>query len=400
MKTISKYALIVILLILTLITACGKAEPDEPDSIPQEITLSGNAIPLKLVKDKEYRFTVISRDPPALGKIDDPHHVYAYFLQNKNRNCEVIKLSTDLEVKGRYELVEGEGPGEALNPRLYGGDGDFFIVYDPPRYRYHKYDADFNYLEEYRLKTDLGVFMYSGGKYVTEHNLVLDGFSYSEDYYDSLLRIYTIQLPDNGGNRVKAVKLLYQTSKVMNRRSDDKMLLGRPIHFGYYFGHIYFLDKRSYRLMKLDHHWHVLADKKIRFTPTSMSASQRKEWVRKYHQHRKFELENFDFVDELWVVCWITRVGEGIAVGRCESYDADVKDPITADYFDKDLNYRGKITLPYFYFWNHPRQGQQVIDISHYSTDRHYYVLNTRETENDEEHWITRYRIEGAQPPL
>lgn len=380
-----------ILLLLIIFAACGKAKPD---SIPQEITLTGNTVPLELIKEKEYRFNVISRGSPIIGKTDDSNNVYVYFLQNRNGNCEVIKLNMDLEVKNRFEIVQGEGPGEARNPRIYGGDGSFFLVYDAAGYKYIKYDADFKVMEEYRLNTNMGVFMYCGGKYIKEHHLVLDGFSQYVNHYDTLIRIYAIQLPTDGNHRIKSFRCLYETPKRMYRKTDEKMILGRPVTFGYFFDFIYFLDKRTYRLMKLDLQWHALADRKIRYTPSSIPDSLRKEWVRKYHQHNTYEMSRFDFVDELWPANWITRVGKGIAVGRCQNYDADVKEPISADYFDKDLNYLGKITLPYFSHWNHPRHGQQTADVIFYSTESKLFMLDTR---GDDQYWIVRFGINYAE---
>ncbi len=89
---------------------------------------------------------------------------------------------------------------------------------------------------------------------------------------------------------------------------------------------------------------------------------------------------------------WILELGEGIAVGRMEDYNPERKEWIDADYFDKDLNFLGKIKLPWFYWWNFP--GEFRADFLFYSNGNKLYFIQTRETPTDEESWLVRYRVE------
>ena len=65
---------------------------------------------------------------------------------------------------------------------------------------------------------------------------------------------------------------------------------------------------------------------------------------------------------ELWPACWILQVDKGVAVGRRESYLPSPEKWITADYFDLDLNFLGKIRLPAFRWWNHPSDATWIIN--------------------------------------
>jgi hypothetical protein len=167
------------------------------------------------------------------------------------------------------------------------------------------------------------------------------------------------------------------------------MIVARPVHFGYFFDHIYILEKKDYRIIKMDIAGKVLIEKKILFKSKSFPQSLRKDWIEKFYRDPKWT-KQFDYPAELWPACWIMDVGEGIAVGRCENYDPEDKGPITADYFDPNLNYLGKIKLPYFYTWNHPSSGKASLNRCFFCKDNKLYSLEAR----DEENWIIRWRIE------
>jgi hypothetical protein len=138
----------------------------------------------------------------------------------------------------------------------------------------------------------------------------------------------------------------------------------------------------------------IIKDKKISFKARSFPRSLRKKWIDKFYAVDEYGKRRFDLTEELFPASWMTQVGDGIAVARCENYDPDIKGPVPADYFDKDLNYLGKIELPYFFKWNHPDTGQYHAYINFYSKDGKLYFLETRD---DDDYWIVRYNIEGKE---
>lgn len=338
-------------------------------------------------KEKEYHFNIISKEGPMISRVNFKDNLYIYFLINQDKNCEVLRLTTDFQPRGRYIIRRGQGPGEALNPRIYGGNEQSIIVYDAPGFKYIRFDPEFALLDEYRLKKDMGVFLYSGARYVPEHNCVVDGFCQFLSYYDSLIRIYVMQFTDS--KKIEDQKL-FETKNVEQRKNTDIALIGDPVHFGWFFDHIYILDKRDYRIIKMDIRGKIVKDIKIHFKSRTFSKEIRKKWINQFYINDKFARENFDFIEKLWSACWILQIGSGIAVGRCENYDPDEKGPVPADYFDSDLNYLGRITIPYFYYWNNPGLGQSILDITFYSKDGKLYFITNRE---EEECSIVRYAI-------
>jgi hypothetical protein len=141
----------------------------------------------------------------------------------------------------------------------------------------------------------------------------------------------------------------------------------------------------------MDLRGNIIKDKKILFKSRSFSRSLRKKWIDKFYADDEYCKRRFDFPEELFPASWLMQVGDGIAVCRCENYDPDIKGSVPADYFDRDLNYLGKIELPYLYFWNHPYTGQYHSYINFLSKGGKLYYLETRD---DNDYWIVRYNIE------
>jgi hypothetical protein len=294
-----------------------------------------------------------------------------------------------MELKEKFFIDQGVGPGEARNPRIYGGGERFIIVWDAPAQKYIKFDPNFKLLDEIRLPEGLGTFLYSGSRYVNEHDFVLDGFQQFVTFpSEAIVRIFALSFTEN--KKIEKTKLFELPQKFFSNKN-NRYIIARPIHFGYFFGHIYILDKRIYRLIKMDIQGNILKDLKIPFKSKSFSKPDRIKWIKKSFPGDRFAESKFDFPEKLYPACWLMQVGEGIAVGRCDSYDPDIKKTVPADYFDGDLNYLGRVTLPYFHFWNHPSTGQTIADINFYSKDGKLYFF---ETHDGDEYRIIRCGIE------
>ena len=381
--------LFAVLPVFSLFTACNKATKGNSNALE----LHNRPYPLTLHKEKEYRFDLITKEGPFIGDTDDKDHIYAYFLQNQDNNCQVFKMNTDLEVEGTYIIRRAAGPGEAQNPRIYGGDsGGFIIVWDAPAHKYIKFDTNFRLIDEYRLNKQMGTFMYSGATYITRENMILDGFLQYDNYYDGFLRIFTLKItPDK---KIKTVKL-WETFKKTHRKDNDKYICGDPLNFGYYFDFIYILEKPHYRLIKMDLSGKIIKDIRISFKERTFPRDLRKEWIDTFCLDDEYCKRRFDLPEDLWPAVWLIQVGDGIAVARTDSYAPGPKRPIPADYFDRDLNYLGKIELPYFEFWNHPNTGQYHAFIKFLTKNGKLYFLETRA---DDDYWIIRYGIDTKHP--
>ena len=372
----------VLAILLISLSSCDNEKLDKSLDI---ISIDNHIYPLHFIKDKEYKFSVISKVPPIISNLEDKEELLIYFLINENKDCEILRMTSDFIVRNRFIIKYGVGPGEALNPRIYGGDHKAVIVYDAPSYKFIKYDYDFKLIDEYRVK-DLGTILYSGSRYVPKYKFVLDGFDKFINYYETTYSIYIRKFISN---KTIKDKKIYMTPVCKNAlKENKKMLLVRPIHFGFFYDHIYILDKNDYRIIKMDIEGNILINKKIRYKAQYIPEQLRKKWIEKFYRDPKYT-EKFDYPEKLLPACWIIAIKGGIAVGRCENYDIDDKNTITADYYDSNLNYLGKISLPYFFAWNQPSAGQDSLNRCIFSRDDKLFSIEER----DEENWIIRWSI-------
>ncbi|HLP48286.1 MAG TPA: hypothetical protein VK469_20250 [Candidatus Kapabacteria bacterium] len=348
--------IVVTAILLILLINCNHSDDIKAEKLPDKI------FPISFQEEKAIRIDIVTKEPPVIADINDPDNIYIYFLQNQDKNCEVIKLSNDLEIKNRYFIGSGVGPGEALNPRIYGGDDRSIIVYDVMTRKFIEFDRNFKLMNEYKSSKNLGEFFYSGGKYIPELQIAIDGFRYIDSMvkesgdtlvFKSYRRIYTRKFMPN--RSIKDTEL-FETPLVEERWENNLTPVFRDINFGYYFGHIFILDKMAYRIKKMTLDSSILKDKQFSFEAKTFSKSDLEEWVTKTFGPKG--KQEFSFPEKLLPACWMMPIANGIAVGRCNNYNPDEKGPIIADYFDPDLNYLGKITVPYFWAWNRPDQGQ------------------------------------------
>lgn len=344
--------------------------------------LDDRVFPLVLKKEKEYTFDIISKGGPIFAKIEDDHHIYVYFLTNQDKNCEVFKMSDKLEIKKSYIIKRGDGPGEARNPRIYGGDRHSVLLYDAPAFKYCEYDANFKLITEYRLK-DLGTFLYNGARFVPDRRFVLDGYRAALNFYERAYRLYLMKLKEKEIVYFK----LFETKMTERKKDNNKSVSARLIHFGYFYKHIFILDKRDYKLVKMNEDGEVLKERKIPFKSKNFAPELRERWIEKFYGARG--TDRFDYPEKLWSACWLMPIAGGIAVGRCENYQPDVKGPIPADFFDRDLNYLGKIYLPYVNTWNDPLMGSVFADNKFYYKDGKLYVIE----EKDETYRVTQWGV-------
>jgi hypothetical protein len=389
----NRLGIMIMILSALLLFICGcKKTGNNIDEKIREITLPDKTFPLVIKKEYEKYIDVVAKEPPGLSKVDDRNHIYVYFLWNKNRDTEVLKMNTNLEIKRDYLIKYGEGPGSTLNPRIYGGDERSIIVYDILHRKYVEYDSDFQLIREFRNKR-YSQYYYVRGKYIPGQRLILDAFE--KNSFEQTVRtkianvgIYISKLTD--AREVESTCIYEQSYKTEDKKK--RFLLGYPFHYLYCFDHIYILDKVNYRLIKMNLKGEILVNKKIKFERKTLSASDREKWVKQFLPLAKDWYE-YDYPEDLMPACWMLPIGNGIAVGRCEDYDLDRKGPITADYFDKDLNFLGKISIPYFRAWNNPSQGVVQAEISVLYKDGKLYTIETRGDDEDE-YWIVRWSVE------
>jgi len=391
-KRMKRNILITLIVLTTALSILSNSCNSGENKKGKAEALEEKVFPLVFAKEREKQIDIIVKDPILFARINDPDHIYIYTIWNQDKNCEVFKLSNDLEIKKRYIINNGIGPGEARNPRICGGDAHSVIFYDIAGHKFMKFDSSFKLIAEYKEKKYLGESI-AGNEYLAEQQMMVGGFKQMikfsktpELLFEFHFRIYARKFIIDR-NMIEETKL-FETPYNEHWMKNKKPIF-MPVSFVYFFNHIYVLDKREYRIIKMDIEGNVVKEKKFAFKSRTFSKSDREKWVETFFSKR--QAKEFDFPEKLFPACWLMPIADGIAVGKCENYDPDDTGPVSADYFDPELNYLGKITIPYFRAWNNPHQGQDEA----YNRFLHRKgKLYSIQWNDDDEYTITAWKVQ------
>lgn len=324
------------------------------------------------MKEKEVTLPLENADLPMFFSTGNDAGCNIMFW-NLKQEMEFQFLDRDLKLLSRKTLRRGQGPGEVQNPFWYGGDDMQFMIYDAPSRRYLLYEKGFKFSRHIQIP-DLGQFLYSGFRYIPDHNLVLDGFERFKTPEKSELGVYLIRL-DN--DRVKEIKKIYSKSQP---RGLKIMNVLRAIHSGFFDNSIYVLDCDLYRIQKYSLDGKMAMETTRPFKKRSFSRELREKWLLEVFNKR--EVPRFDYPEELWPACWIIPFKNCFAVGVRDDYGEHKSGTIKVDYFDSDLKYLGIGEMPFFSGWNE-LDGQRMADSCVYfnrHTDR-LYIIGENEKE-------------------
>lgn len=364
------------------------------DSKGRKVVLPDKSYPLTLVKKKEKKLDIISKFGPVFAKIDvqAEQRIYLFYEFSEKKEWKVMTLNPDIEDEVTYILPRGEGPGELLSPYFFGGDKQSHIVYDGMGKKYVEFTIDLKSKREIRRHEFGG--LYNGIKYfIPEKRLLieasLEDISKGGNRLDYQVKLYTRTITDS---TLLKENSLFETV-YCSRDENKKYIQGKPLDYRYVFDHIFILDKRDYRLMKMTLEGKVIKDFRVQFQIKTFTEAERKKFLYGFETNQVLRKHAL-FPDTLWSAMSVVPIGNGIAVPRCNDYDNTSEKPITADYFDPDLNFLGKITLPYYRHWNHPSYSQLSSDdfLLNFPKSKKLYSIETR-GEDEDEYWLLSWDI-------
>ncbi len=384
-----KTLLLLILVSLTISNNCNNDGLSKKGT--RHVHIEDKPYSLEFVKEKTLtKINAVCKPFPIIGKVKSNDSLTVLFT-NKEKHLEIWKFDMDFSSKKKYFVKYGQGPNECLSPIFAGGDDTKICIFDSIIDRYYLYEGDFQSRRTIKSK-NLGTLIFYGcWNFSTENNTIVSAFWNPLSKFKGSYSLYTRKLT---GDRVNDKKIY--NSRIDLFLTDTMYLDGQPYHFLLSGNHIFFLKTDEYRLIKMDLEGNVL--KQIQVTNVdkkTFSKPQLARWLKKY---RELDPKGFTFPEELWPAAWVIELKDGIAVARRRDYNPIKTDWIICDYFDKELNYLGKINYPWFPGWNHPSQGQKKAEFfSYLHEDGKLYCLEYKETENDENYYLTRWRIENEK---
>jgi hypothetical protein len=324
---------------------------------PTEIKISDFVYPLSIKKEKVKALDVDYMQ--LFSWVEDIDHLLLYSFNKREDAYEFLRLDSELNESGKFALKRGQGPQEILKPYFVGGTLEEIFIYDGTGRRLVFCDREFKdcKLTRKALHSEefIGGFGYSGD---SGYFLMADE-DIERSSGNAFARFYLRNIKNGTGKEPSFHQINY---KRIERTANGGITVwgGSPHHARLIDNFAFIINLKSYALYKYDLNGRLIKSVKIRFKRKTFSKAQNKKTIaaRGESKYMKRTL----YPGELWPACWILQMGKCLAVGRRENYEPNSEKWITADYFDLELNFMGKIRLPAFKNWNHPLSCTRVID--------------------------------------
>ncbi|MCP4217177.1 MAG: hypothetical protein GY765_21200 [bacterium] len=373
---------------ILLWTGCSKNNFEDIDY--RQVAILNKSLKLELTKEKEVGFEVLSKNAAQFAKIDgmnDSIDVMVPYACGKNTSF--LRFNTNLEPMGKFVLPYGQGPGETITTRFCNGNSQKVMVFDPMNSKYSFFTPQMKVINETRCTKMYGIIHWGCSTYKPDRNAFVAAYMKHHDYYKGVAHvlIHTIK------SGTITDKLIYEIPHTFFPRKEESVM-GSPVHISVSDDYIYILDKREYRILKVDYSGKVIRAIKVSSEKKFATDRQRAEWAQKATDYNVKGIKLLT-PREIWPAGWLVAVNDGLAVSRVINYDTDDDTSITADYFDLDLNYIGKINLPFFRGWNNPSSGSNNVDLNYYYKDGKMYAFDVDVNKDSELVWkIIKYNVQ------
>jgi hypothetical protein len=281
---------------------------------------------------------------------------------NKGEDAyEFRLLDSELNESGKYVLKRGQGPRELLKPYFVCGTLEEIFIYDGGGQRILRCDKEFKDCKITRMSIHGDDFWGSFG-YSWKSGYCLTCNDEIERPTGNAVNNYFLR--DTRHVTGKETPFHKETYKYMERHAGGGKTFwrGKPHHARLIDNFAFIINLKSYTIYKYDLNGRLIKSVKIHFKGKTFAKENTKKIVAAWGDYVSSSSAPYQYPQELWPACWILHVGKGLAVGRRENYMPGSEKWITADYFDLELNFLGKIRLPVFKWWNHPSTATWVID--------------------------------------
>ncbi|MCU0288177.1 MAG: hypothetical protein MUF15_17500 [Acidobacteria bacterium] len=325
---------------------------------------------------------------PGFTWVEDPQHKMLYYFNKPGDSYDFILINPNLNVTRKYTLKRGQGPKELLKPYFIGGTLDEVFIYDGTARRLMILDREFkncNLTKKTLHSVEfIGAFGYSPK---TGFLLLADEFIQNSTG-NATARFYLRNIK-NGGKESPFYQVKY---KCAERDENGKLKVwgGRPHHARLIDNFVFIINLANYTIYKYDLNGQLIKAIKIQFIAKTFSKSQNEETKAAWGENNRYMTDTL-YPDILWPACWILPIGKGLAVGRRDDYIPSKSQWITADFFDLDLNFLGKIRLPAFANWNHPLFSNWLIERSIFSSKEKLWII--REHSDIEEIFLEEWGL-------
>ena len=374
-----KRSWIIILLLSTIISTGCKGDKESANS--KTVSLTDSVYRLHYNKIKEIK--IESLLGAGFENISSHRFLYTAFAA-PDKNHGIRKYDLDLKKIEEFVIPYGQGPNECISLRILGGNEEEILVFDVQAQKYYLYNGDFSSRSNIQSGV-LGGLVEYGYNYFPGRKTAVVAFWQKTSHSRADYNIYTRKIM---GEKFES-RVIFK-GHFDGFKSNGLLNLGEPYDFKVIGDYIYLLELAKYRFLKMD------------FTGKIISAVLVKNWPRKRFTRRQLEKwvkeagldPRVTYPEKLWPACWLIRINDGFAVGRRESYDTmEESDWIDADYFDLELNYKGKIKVHWFILWRDPKFGQGVAERRFLFRGNLLFTIETRDAGDDEDNFLIKWEV-------
>jgi hypothetical protein len=384
--------ILIILLTALLITATACKKNGVINKLEEiKIAVHDKAYPLRLIKEPlTVKIVSVYHERPVIAKVNLEDSLT--IVLNQEKKMEIWKYDLNFKLQEKFRIHRGEGPNEVLYPCYIGGNEKVHFILDPPARKIYMYDAGFKVRQALTGNRPGYAYDTNPMYFLAEKNLLVLMYYTSPSRSVELHSIYTRKIV---GHSLQDKKI-YDIEKV-DIDNERFHVRGEPYHYIAAGDYIYILEGDKYRLIKKD-----LGGKTVKqvvvtnFEKKSFSRAQRERWVKEW-AWRGMSPQDDTFPEKLHPACWLLRLKDGIAVAVRSDYGPHKSEYIRCDYFDKNLNFLGKINIPYFWGWNHVNLGHINVDALFFFHKERLYFLQLKEMETDEDYYLTKWRVEEGK---
>lgn len=334
-----KKVLIILVLLLTISwTGCNRNVPPPV----KEIFIKENheKANLAILKKKEIAFSDINY--PHLRVGTGKVWVYGLALKDEsgNANRYIIKeYDHQLNFLKEKYLNYGQGPGDIGGGSYMHLNKDKVIFYDNILRRISIFDQDFSFIKFIKTNRYLPITFIDDGK-------AFMAIKWRYDEEKRKFHFYDIDYVTYPG--IKRRKIMTFGPWATHTDSKKYFFGNFPgFHFLYRQGLLYFLNMKTYQIHQMDLEGNIKTRINVEYKELETPESMKKAWLRE--QIGRSMVPRSIMADKIQPTSWMVPLEKGFVVIRRFHYSTDCKGPCEGDYFDWDLNLKGKVEFPCFY---------------------------------------------------
>jgi len=369
-----KTLILMVLVILVIYPNCKNSG----ESGVAEIVLEEKPEPanVKLVFEKKVELPNMIY--PTLHKAGSEIYVRGYSTEKRKKVILNI-YNDDLALSSQKEFFMGLGPGDL-------GEGSFIFKFDDHIYvpsntqmRVNTFDKAFNFIKFVPLTKQifLPVTFIKNGEYFLGTTP-----TYTERS-EVIYQFYTVKFPELVMKRFQSLGPVNPWSSSTNSK---KLVIGAVPEFHYFYKNenIYFINMDDYQLRQFDMGGQLLKKVRVNVDKKKVPEGEKISWL-KYQEPALWN--RIELVDDIQPACWMVPLGKGFAVIRREGYGDQCNGLVEADFFDYQLNLKGKLKIPCFYAIFKLRRGYFMWTYQYH--EGYLYLVN----EVDDTYYLEKWKV-------